>query len=224
MSRPRPLADSATVIALAAEYGECHQPSPFALTATVHWRLVDLFAVRLSRLGCAGLRVTVRTPRPLTPPTIHHLAESRVARLALTDPVGAATAVAWFETAKAAASLGLPLVWHGTLPSDVRRHAGHLPPPTDDERWRSGWSHGLLGWRRGPGFAEVLDRRRGHRRTVVDLGVLTKIFGEGLDCPSAFTSTAAELVDAGLAMSFQGEIMWLPYRLRAWPVAASLVS
>lgn len=211
------------VIALATEHGECHQPSPFTLTVTVQCRLVDLFALRLSRIGCAGLRVTVRTPRPVTASTVYHLARARVSCLEITDPVDDFTAIAWFETAKGAATLGLPLIWSGSLPTDVRRHARHLPAPSDDDRWQSDWSYGMLGWRRGPGFAEVLDRRQGHRRTLVDLAVLTGIFGEGLDCPSIFSGTAAELVDAGFAMSFRGEVVWLPYRLRAWPATASWV-
>src|SRR5688572_32889000 len=73
-----PFTDTSTVIALAAEHGPCQQPSPFALTVTVQCPLIDLFARRLSNLGCAGLRVTVRTPRPVTGPTVHHLARARI--------------------------------------------------------------------------------------------------------------------------------------------------
>ncbi|HZM77197.1 MAG TPA: DUF5825 family protein [Candidatus Limnocylindrales bacterium] len=224
MSATAPFTDTSTVIALATEHGQCDRPSPFTFTVTVQCRLVDLFALRLSHIGCAGLRVTVRTPRPVTATTVYHLAHARVVRLEITDPVDAFTTVAWFETAKAAATLGLPLIWSGSLPVNVRRHARHLPPPSDDDRWQSGWRYGLLGWRRGPGFAEVLDRRRGNRRTVVDLAALTGIFGEGLDCPSVFSGTVKELVDAGFAMSYQGEVVWLPYRLRAWPATASWVT
>jgi hypothetical protein len=220
MTPTPPFTDSIAVTSLAAEFGRCERLSPSALTVTVECRLVDLFSLRLNHIGCAGLRVTVRTPRPPTARTVHQLARARVSRLELTEPVAAATAVAWFETAKAAATLGLPLIWHGTLPVDLRRHARHLPPPSDDDRWRAAWSHGRLGWRRGPGFAEVLDRRRGHRRTLVDLAAVTAIFGEGLDCPSVFTGTAAELVEAGFAVPFQGEIVWLPYRLAARTRAA----
>ena len=163
--------------------------------------------------------MTVRTPHPVTATTVHHLAHARVARLEITEPVDVFTTIAWFETAKAAATLGLPLIWSGNLPAEVRRHASHLPAPRDDERWQSDWRYGMLGWRRGPGFAEVLDRRfsssLGHRRTLIDLAAITGIFGESLDCPSIFSGTAAELVEAGLAMSFQSEVVWLPYRLAA---------
>jgi hypothetical protein len=215
MSATPPFTDSTAVTALAAEFGHCERQSPFSVTVTVQSRHVDLFALRLSRLGRAGLRVTVRTPRPPSAPTVRHLAQARVSRLELLDPIGASTAVAWCETAKAAASLGLPLIWHGTLPAGVRRHVRHLPPPGDDDRWLDGWRHGLLGWRRGPGFAEVIDRRHGHRRTLVDLAAVTAIFGAGLDSPSFSPGTAAELIEAGMAMSFQGQVVWLPYRLLA---------
>jgi uncharacterized protein DUF5825 len=222
MSATPPFSDTSRVVALAAEYGVCEQLSPFALVVTVQCRLVDLFALRLSRIGCAGLRMTVRTPRPVTATTVHHFANARVARLEIADPVDAFTVVAWFETAKAAATLGLPLIWQGSLPADVRDHARHLPPPSDDDGWQGAWRYGLLGWRRGPGFAEVLDRRRGHRRTLVDLAAVTEIFGENLDYPSLFSGTASELVDAGFAMPFQGEVVWLPYRLKASSRAARI--
>lgn len=220
--------DTTPVIALAAQHGDCQQPSPFTLIVTVQCRLVDLFAMRLSHIGNAGLRITVRTPRPVTATTVYNLATARVSRLEITDPVDQMTVIPWFETAKAAATLGMPLIWRGSLPVGVRRHARHLPPPSDDDRSddrsQDGWRYGLLGWRRGPGFAEVLDRRRGNRRTLVDLDVLTGMFGEGLDRSSFFSGTASELVDAGLAMSFRDEVVWLPYRLRACPATASWVT
>ena len=219
-----PYTDTAAVIALAREHGDCDQPTPFALTVTVQWRRIDLFALRLKQIGCAGLRVTVRTPRPLAAVTVGHLAHARAAALELTDAVDASTLSAWFETAKAAASLGLPLIWQGSLSGDVRRHALHLPPPVNDHRWRDDWRYGTLGWRRGPGFAEVLDRRKGHRRTIVDLISVAAMFGENLDGPSFLSGTAIELIDAGFAMFYMGDVVWLPYRLRALPATASWVT
>lgn len=220
MTLKAPYTDTAAVIALAREYGEGQRPTPFALTVTVQWRRIDLFALRLKQIGCSGLRVTVRTPRPLAAATVGHLARAGTARLELTEAVDSSTLTAWFETAKAAASLGLPLIWHGSLPGETARHARHLPPPVNDDAWRDNWRYGILGWRRGPGFAEVIDRRHGHRRTIVDLTSVAEMFGDNLDGPTSLSGTAIELIDAGFAMFFMGDVVWLPYRLKTSSRAA----
>ncbi|HEX6681356.1 MAG TPA: hypothetical protein VF062_01065 [Candidatus Limnocylindrales bacterium] len=220
-----PYTDPAAVVWLAGQFGEFERPSRFELAVTVQCRQIDLFCLRLSESGCAGLDVRVRTPRPVAATTVAHLARARVAGLEITEPVEESCVTGWFETAKAAASFRLPLQWHGTLPAEVRRHAWHLTPNPGRPA--------LLGWRRGPGFAEVVDQRSGHRRSLVDLATVTslfgegldipaplsgdtaELFGEGLDTPAPLSGDTAELIDAGLAMAFRGEAVWLPYRLRA---------
>jgi Family of unknown function (DUF5825) len=200
-----PFTDTSAVAALASRFGSCQRLSLHELV--VHCGAPEHLALGLKETGCAGLRVVVRCARPVTAACVRDLATAGVSLLEITEPV--TDPVAWFETAKAAAETRLSLLWHGTLPEPVERFARHLPPPEGRP-----WLPGMLCWRRGPGFAEVVDRRAGHQRILADLAVLTRLFGERLDRPFS-GGTADELVDAGLVAHLGGGLVWLPYRLRS---------
>ena len=80
--------------------------------------------------------------------------------------------VAWIELNKAALRHGLPLAWSGQLPAAVRQQLVHLVPARDQPDWRRRWSYGMLGWRKGPDFAYVVDSRSGVRESTLALPVL----------------------------------------------------
>ncbi len=85
------------------------------------------------------------------------------------------------------------------------------------------WRYGMLGWRRGPEYAAVVDER-GARPThlTVDLSMLTPLFGGDLDRPAPASTVDGDVLDeltaAGVVAVFAGRAVCLPYRLRLWPV------
>jgi hypothetical protein len=115
--------------------------------------------------------------------------------------------------------------WHGAVPEPIRALTWHLPPARDDPDARRRWRYGLLTWRRGPGIAVVEDGRALTDRTqlTLDLPALATAFGADLNRATAATAieprTLAELAAARLVCEVNGSVVWLPYRLRRWPVA-----
>ncbi len=108
---------------------------------------------------------------------------------------------------------------------------GHLFPPAvlegpgGDEAlasWRSRYHVGRCFLRRGPGFVQIRDRRHGgfRRLTISDAAYLTAIdallAGRGADAVPAPIVTAFE--KQHLAVRFESEIWWAPYRLQRWPL------
>ncbi|WP_334520329.1 DUF5825 family protein [Micromonospora psammae] len=180
--------------------------------------------------GVAGLGVTIELDAwpgaKLAPRDVRALADAGVVMLKVDG--GALTEHAlpdWFELGKAALAHGLPLHWAGGVPSVAREHARHLTPPRDDPALRSSWRYGMLAWRRGPGFALVEDARDSANRLqyAMDLTALQSLFGEALDrhIPQSIVDPALldQLVDMRLVAQLAGRAVWLPYRMRRWPVA-----
>ena len=156
------------------------------------------------------------------------LAAAGVAALDIagTTAVDAAALPAWIELNKAALRHGLPLAWSGQLPAAVRQQLLHLVPARDQPDWRRRWSYGMLGWRKGPDFAYVVDSRSGVRQFTLALPVLAGLFGPDLDQPArvadADRETLDELTAAGLALAAGEASVWLPYRTSRWPVSSRM--
>lgn len=103
-----------------------------------------------------------------------------------------------------------------------------LQPPREHpdamtlEAWRSGFRFGLLYWRAGPGFVIVRDARRAaiNYFTLNEPGYLDAVqrghLGEGLVDVDADALSALE--EEGLVYRIDGEAVFLPYRMRHWPV------
>jgi hypothetical protein len=128
---------------------------------------------------------------------------------------------------------GIVVAWHARLPEGINLPLmlGHLYPPGRitgvssgaeiAELWRRRFYLGKFFWRRGPGFAEIRDRRMQRTaRLVIDdpehlrwLDVLSR-------------GTAKTAVPGAVLADFAakhlvhqaGDIVWLtPYRIRRWP-------
>jgi hypothetical protein len=225
-----PLSDTAAVLSAFGGVDRSSARRPHA--ATVHCRSDELpdLAEDLARTGTAGLRLVVRIdsiPRAGAA-TVAHLATAAVATLSISGPVAidVARLPEWIELNKAALRHGLPLAWSGHVPAQTRDQLVHLVPARDQAEWRKVWRYGMLGWRRGPGFAAVVDARTDVRQITVDLSVVTDVFGPELDCPAHVpdvdVNLLAELVGSRLVMVVRDRAVWLPYRTCRWPVSPLL--
>lgn len=221
-ARRAPFSETSDVFAIARAFGEVIAgPRVHEITVQCDVSMLTEFAWLLRDAGVAGLRVAVRANGCVPVGAVRDLAHAGVTQLEIDGhrDLREAQLPEWFEMAKATIAFGLSLRWTGSLPSWARPHARHLPPPDNDATWRRDWKFGMLGWRRGPGFAEVLDCRDGMSQLTIDLGTLIPLFGRGLDRSSMVDGPAiGALQEAGLVEVFAGRAVWLPYRLRVWPV------
>lgn len=189
-------------------------------------------ADRLAQTGVGGLRLVVQVNGvpTVTPAHVRALATVGVAALDIAGDaaIDAAALPTWIELNKAALEYGLPLAWSGRLPAAVRHQLAHLVPARDQPDWQRRWRYAMLGWRKGPSFAAVLDSRADARQLIVALPVVTDLFGPNLDQPvgvaDADPETLAELTEADLVLIADGAAVWLPYRIRRWPVSAPPVT
>ncbi len=222
-----PFSEPEAVYAVARMFGEVVAgPRMHELTVQCDVTMLTEFAWLLRGTGVAGLRVVVRTNGCVPIVAVRDLARAGVARLQLDGhrDLSEEELPAWFEMGKAAVAFGLPLRWTGSLPRRARPPARHLPPPGNDPAWCRDWKFGMLGWRRGPGFVEVLDCRDGMAQITIEAQTLTPMFGRGLDRPSSLDDPVDALVEAGLVAVFAGRAVWLPYRLRSWPVNGNMAA
>ena len=89
---------------------------------------------------------------------------------------------------------------------------------------RDDYSSGRLYWRAGPGFALIIDSRGDELARYTIDGVVYEAFlamqsvGRLSDLPARLRQAAADLVEAGLALSLGDWATVLPTRLRRWPI------
>lgn len=137
------------------------------------------------------------------------------------------------------AGLGLGVDWRAAgQPSYDVRALRHLPPPAElpslqEEvaAWRSGYAHGMLYHRRGPGFVTVMDRREpgAAARLTLDHPDLLAAFDRlldptPLDALDATGQEAAALLAAErLALVSGGWAVTVPPRIRRWPVPCTAI-
>jgi len=226
-----PFADPDPLLAALREIGPVtyDPPSKRAVVAITPDRVGRVRAA-LAGSDVPGIALTVEIDEwpgtELTGGDVRALADGGVAQLKVTGGGPAESALPdWFELAKASLAHGLPLRWTGRLPDTARGHARHLTPPRDDVDWRSAWRYGMLVWRRGPGFALVEDAHDPDARQqyTLDLALLQQLFGPDLDrhAPASDLDPVllGQLADLALVAVFAGRAVWLPYRLRRWPVS-----
>lgn len=227
-----PFSDTAAARSAAADGRPASAVKPQLVTVSCDPSELAEFAARIAQTGVAGLRLVVQVngAPAVTPDHVRALATAGVAALEVTEDitVDAADLPAWIELNKAALEYGLPLTWSGRLPAAMNHQLAHLVPARNQPDWQRRWRYAMLGWRRGPSFAAVLDSRAEARQLIVDLPVVTDLFGPDLDQPigaaDADPETLAELTEAGLVLVAGGAAVWLPYRLRRWPVNSPPVS
>ena len=163
------------------------------------------------------------------------------------DPLGLPTGADWVRFVAflvAAREHGLEPRWTlpGRRPEWVRADLlNHLAPPiagagadartsADVDAWSAAYRFGRLFWRRGPGFASVVDSRgEDTARYVIDDPELLALFGElaqPLEVSTMSPSRSGglgELQEAGLVVVEEGWAVRLPYRLRHRPMPGNQV-
>ncbi|WP_033343274.1 DUF5825 family protein [Catenuloplanes japonicus] len=98
----------------------------------------------------------------------------------------------------------------------------HLhPPATDDGPWRQSFYLGKCVCRRGPGFAEVRDRRTGVLEMfTIDAPAHLAAIDRARD---GADEVPEELIDSGLAIVRAGRVWWLPTSVYRWPFPALII-
>ncbi|WDZ82722.1 DUF5825 family protein [Micromonospora cathayae] len=138
-------------------------------------------------------------------------------------------------------SHGIAVDWRLLLPAgggaDWRVFC-HLYPPTglsavaegDEDpldTWRRSYYIDKCTFRRGPGFVQVRDRRssRLNLLTVDDpayLAVLAQVM-DGAPVSDVDLDVARDFAAEGLVVQVGTMLVWLPYRLRRWPLPSMII-
>ncbi|MFE7114579.1 DUF5825 family protein [Streptomyces sp. NPDC057654] len=171
----------------------------------------------------------------------------------LTDRHGAA-AVTALVTVRELTSFGIAVDWTLRLPEPgAEAGAGtgttvewlplsHLHPPTavfrDDSdasgcpaqdiaiRWRDSFHAAKCGYRRGPGFIEIRDRRGdSFKRLVIrtsEHDQLIRALLRGLPETDVPPSVVARYLPPGLIHRAGRFLWWTPYRIRRWPLSTTI--
>lgn len=140
-----------------------------------------------------------------------------------------------------ATSRGISVDWRLTLPGDGAdwRVYSHLHPPADLRtaapgegpehlaEWRRTFYIDKCTYRHGPGFVQVRDRRTGKLNllTIDDpayLAVLDAI-RDGAPMGAVDLDIARDFASEGLVTKIADTLVWLPYRLRRWPLPSMIV-
>jgi Family of unknown function (DUF5825) len=123
-------------------------------------------------------------------------------------------------------------------PNAARQMLGHLYPPVallpggsgaaaELARWRAAYQFCLCVHRKGPGFVQVRDRRRGvlARVTVTRPEHLRAIdvLGAGAPRDAVPARVLSDFRGAALVGDVGDRAWWLPYRVRRWPVTSAVV-
>jgi len=148
------------------------------------------------------------------------------------DDPGVVTALA---LVRELTSYGVAVDWDVNLGAEPGRWflLSHLYPPrliasmslgkAELETWRNTYHMAKLGYRRGPNFIQVRDYRTGalkrhiirlrdHQRALAPL--LTGVASAALSKPLSNTYHRQ-----GLIIDVRGRVLWLPYRIRKWPLS-----
>lgn len=153
----------------------------------------------------------------------------------------AADAVRRLVLVRELTSLGIAVDWRLRLPgeeADQWRVYSHLQPPaklllsadcpTDPDsalaEWRRSFYIDKCSYRRGPGFVQVRDRRSGSLNllTIDDPAYLEvlAVLADGAPLSAVDLRIAREFAEEGLVAKVGDHLVWLPYRLRRWPLPA----
>ena len=213
--------------------------TPFpAVVAMTLWKDRNPAAMRLPGMY-AG--VVDRLDDPLT--AVSSLAASGVqfARLRdtvdLADDDGAAAAAALIAV-RELTSHGIAVDWAIRMPAGAAgwQQLSHLYPPAavwcggESEnvttRWRNSFHAAKCGYRRGPGFLEIRDRRTGsYRRTVIksarnDQAIAPLL--RGVPAASLGESATRRYLEADLVHRAGQFLWWTPYLIRRWPLSTTI--
>ncbi|SEG99881.1 hypothetical protein SAMN05444920_114157 [Nonomuraea solani] len=155
----------------------------------------------------------------------------------LGDPDGAAT-VAALCVVRELTSHGIAVDWTIRLPAAQDwRPLSHLYPPAavaseagDGDRiaaeWRATFHVAMCGYRAGPGFLEVRDRRTGTFKRLVlrNPGREEAIAAllRGVRATALSPAVTEHYLRAGLLHRTGRYVWWAPYRIRRWPLSETI--
>lgn len=164
--------------------------------------------------------------------------------LTASTATGAAEAVDGLAMVRELTSHGFAVRWSLRMaggPDCPVSSLQHLRPPTtltlteagDAEAkaalrtWTSAYYFDQCTYRRGPGFVQVRDRRTGELNliTIDDpayLAVLSAL-EFGAESTEVDLDIARQFAAEGLVLKVDTLLLWLPYRLRRWPLPTMLV-
>lgn len=213
--------------------------TPFpAVVAMTLWKDRNPAAMRLPGMY-AG--VVDRLDDPLT--AVSSLAASGVQFARLRDTVdlayddGAAAAAALIAV-RELTSHGIAVDWAIRMPAGAAgwQQLSHLYPPaavwcgSESEnvttRWRNSFHAAKCGYRRGPGFLEIRDRRTGsYRRTVIksarnDQAIAPLL--RGVPAASLGETATRRYLEADLVHRAGKFLWWTPYLIRRWPLSTTI--
>lgn len=215
--------------------------SPARVTMTL-WRDRDPVAMPLAGMY-AG-----RVDGPCDPlADVADIAARGVQLAQLADPVDladadGAAAVAALAVIRELTSYGIAVDWVLRLPvglpdataawcplSHLYPPAAVLGDPAGDAiaaQWRASFHVAKCGYRRGPGFIEIRDRRTGtFKRLVIRTPpndqVITSLL-HGVPATALADRVTQSYVQAGLLHQVGRFLWWVPYRIRRWPLSTTI--
>ena len=131
---------------------------------------------------------------------------------------------------------GIAVDWRLRLPADAggARLLSHLHPPTEvlglpevQAAWARDYHFFKCAYRHGPGFVEVRDFRSRLLRkiTIGDARYREVIAGLVAGRPLAELpkDIVGPLIEVGLVGLVGASAVWLPYRVRRWPLASDII-
>ncbi|MFB1048365.1 DUF5825 family protein [Streptomyces chrestomyceticus] len=184
----------------------------------------------------------------------HHVQFARLPRTVdLTDRDGAA-AVTALVAVRELTAFGIAVEWTLRLPGTGVgagvstgaaadwRPLSHLHPPAavirDDSsgsfgsgrdiavQWRDSFHAAKCGYRRGPGFLEIRDRRSGSFKRLVirthQHDQLIQALLRGVPETGVPSSVVARYLPPGLIHRAGRFLWWTPYRIRRWPLSTTI--
>ncbi|PTA47533.1 hypothetical protein C8054_03905 [Micromonospora sp. RP3T] len=171
---------------------------------------------------------------------VRHVTLIDPVNLAVEDDTASRDAVRRLVLVRELTSHGIGVEWRLLLPVDGGadwRVFCHLYPPAElspaagDEEpldaWRRSYYIDKCTFRRGPGFVQVRDRRssRLNLLTIDDpayLAMLAQVM-EGAPISDIDLDIARDFAAEGLVVQVGTMLVWLPYRLRRWPLPSMII-
>jgi Family of unknown function (DUF5825) len=210
-------------------------PADVAMTL---WKDRDPAARRLAGMYAGSVD---RLDDPLT--AVASLAASGVRFARLRDPVDLAdvngvAAAAALVAVRELTSHGIAVDWTIRMPAGAAgwQRLSHLYPPavvrcgSESENvttwWRDSFHAAKCGYRRGPGFLEIRDRRTGSfRRTVIrsarsDQAIAPLL--RGMPAAALDETVTRRYLDADLVHQAGQYLWWTPYLIRRWPLSTTI--
>jgi hypothetical protein len=155
----------------------------------------------------------------------------------LADDDGAAAAAA-LVAVRELTSHGIAVDWAIRMPAGAAgwQQLSHLYPPAAvwcgsesenvTERWRNSFHAAKCGYRRGPGFLEIRDRRTGsYRRTVIKSARTDQAIApllRGVPAASLSETATRRYLEADLVHRAGRFVWWTPYLIRRWPLSTTI--